>query len=814
MSDSEDDVPLGYKAQRKLQVTSDYDSDDDVPLQKRSQVNTSVKKEASSATLPALSNGSNGVKRKPEVQKDSRKKIKTEDSSDDEPLVKRVSRVKSEPNSNKPSANAAKKRVSSVKDESDDDVPLAKKTAKTTVKKATPRVKKEATPSTPSGRGKKTNEETPSKDKGKVKEEEEEETYKWWEDSNQDNTIKWNTLQHNGVLFPPDYIPHGVKMKYEGKVIELLPEAEEVAGFFAALLGSDHGNNPTFQKNFFNDWTELIKKVYAEKNQTPPPIKEFSKCDFTPMFEHFQREKEAKKSMTKEEKAEIKAQKLLIDEKYGYAILDGRREKVGNFRIEPPGLFRGRGEHPKTGCLKQRVQPEQVTINIGKEAKLPEAPPGHQWGKIIHDNTVTWLAMWKENVNDNIKYVFLAAGSSLKGQSDLKKFEKARNLKKLVGKIRRDYMNDLKDKVMATRQRATALYLIDRLALRAGNEKGDDEADTVGCCSLRYEHIELVPPNTVVFDFLGKDSIRYYNEVNVDEQVFKNLKLFKKPPKGEGDDLFDRLTTQSLNKHLSSLMPSLTAKVFRTYNASFTFQDELKKTPVDGTIAEKLLAYNRANRQVAVLCNHQRSVSKAHGAQMTRIQDKLRALKYQRRRHKQQLALMDPKLKKKRPELFEPESDLEDEWVEEYEKDMLEKEREKIKAKFEKDNQVLKENKEKPLPQSELKELLSKVDEKAKELKQEKKTGEVYAIKKNATVERLETAISKLTERILTTKTTMVDKDENKTTALGTSKINYIDPRISAAWCKKYDVPLEKIFNKSLRDKFKWAMDVDDDWEF
>ena len=28
--------------------------------------------------------------------------------------------------------------------------------------------------------------------------------------------------------------------------------------------------------------------------------------------------------------------------------------------------------------------------------------------------------------------------------------------------------------------------------LRAGNEKdGDEQADTVGCCSLRVEHIEL-----------------------------------------------------------------------------------------------------------------------------------------------------------------------------------------------------------------------------------------------------------------------------------------------------------------------------------
>lgn len=85
------------------------------------------------------------------------------------------------------------------------------------------------------------------------------------------------------------------------------------------------------------------------------------------------------------------------------------------------------------------------------------------------------------------------------------------------------------------------MYFIDVLALRAGNEKGEDEADTVGCCSLRYEHVLLTPPRTLEFDFLGKDSIRYRNVVEVDEQVFKNIKLFKRPPKAEGDLLFDRL---------------------------------------------------------------------------------------------------------------------------------------------------------------------------------------------------------------------------------------------------------------------------------
>ena len=120
--------------------------------------------------------------------------------------------------------------------------------------------------------------------------------------------------------------------------------------------------------------------------------------------------------------------------------------------------------------------------------------------------------------------------------------------KKHIATIRKDYRRELKAGVMAERQRATAVYLIDQFALRAGNEKGEDEADTVGCCSLKYEHVTLKPPNKVIFDFLGKDSIRFYDEVEVDEQVFKNIKIFKKQPKGPGDEIFDRLTVSTRSK--------------------------------------------------------------------------------------------------------------------------------------------------------------------------------------------------------------------------------------------------------------------------
>ena len=99
---------------------------------------------------------------------------------------------------------------------------------------------------------------------------------------------------------------------------------------------------------------------------------------------------------------------------------------------------------------------------------------------------------------------------------------------------------------MAERQRATAMYFIDKLALRAGNEKGEDEADTVGCCSLRCEHVTLENDKGeyyITFDFLGKDSIRYYNRVQVDQQIFKNVRIFKEN-KNDDDSLFDRVNVR------------------------------------------------------------------------------------------------------------------------------------------------------------------------------------------------------------------------------------------------------------------------------
>lgn len=55
-------------------------------------------------------------------------------------------------------------------------------------------------------------------------------------------------------------------------------------------------------------------------------------------------------------------------------------------------------------------------------------------------------------------------------------------------------------------------------------------------------------------------------------------------------------------------------------------------------------------------------------------------------------------------------------------------------------------------------------------------------------------------------------KKKNSDIALGTSKINYMDPRITISWCKRAEVPIEKVFPKTLRSKFAWAMDNELEW--
>lgn len=77
-------------------------------------------------------------------------------------------------------------------------------------------------------------------------------------------------------------------------------------------------------------------------------------------------------------------------------------------------------------------------------------------------------------------------------------------------------------------------------------------------------------------------------------------------------------------------MPGLSAKVFRTYNASYTMSNLLKelKGSKNLPIQEKVKLYNDCNRQVAILCNHKRTVGAGHEAQMEKMTDRVSGYYY------------------------------------------------------------------------------------------------------------------------------------------------------------------------------------------
>lgn len=566
-----------------------------------------------------------------------------------------------------------------------------------------------------------------------------EEKWKWWEEERYTDGSKWRFLEHKGPVFAPPYepLPEHVRFYYDGKPMKLSESAEEVATFFAKMLDHEYTTKDIFRKNFFKDWR---KEMTSEEKSK---LTDLNKCNFTEMSEYFKAQSEARKQLTKEEKQKNKEENERIVQEYGFCVMDNHKERIGNFRIEPPGLFRGRGDHPKMGMLKRRIRPEDIIINCSKDSKHPKPPPGTRWKEVRHDNKVTWLVSWTENIQGSIKYIMLNPSSRIKGEKDWQKYETARRLKKCVERIRAQYHEDWKSKEMRIRQRAVALYFIDKLALRAGNEKEEGEtADTVGCCSLRVEHIKLYPEldgqdYVVEFDFLGKDSIRYYNKIPVEKRVFKNLQLFMENKQPE-DDLFDRLNTSILNKHLQELMDGLTAKVFRTYNASITLQQQLKQlTTPDENAPAKILSYNRANRAVAILCNHQRAPPKTFEKSMQNLQTKIDA-------KKQQLSAAKKELKSAKADL---------------------------------------------------------------------KT--MHDEKSRKAVETKKKAVARLSEQLMKLEVQATDREENKQIALGTSKLNYLDPRISVAWCKKWGIPVEKIYNKTQREKFAWAIDMaDEDFEF
>jgi len=559
----------------------------------------------------------------------------------------------------------------------------------------------------------------------------------WWENledkSKASKSVnKWKTLQHNGVLFPPSYqpLPANIRIKYKGQPVKLDATntnnpfnvtAEEAAVFFAQRLEQDDrlsGKNKErrrtlddkkFMENFWKDWKTILG--------ASSPIKTMADVDFTPLKKyitaHSEEKKSSKKALSKEEKKEEKEKKEEIKQLYGQAVVDGVLIPLGNYVVQPPGLYIGHGEHPMRGRIKKRVEPKDIILNVSK-LNVPKCNINGrpcQWGDVVEDHSVTWIAAWRHPITNEMNYVWLKREEShWVCADDMVKFDKARKLDDNISTIRQKYTKDLSSSKINIRQLATAVYLLDTLAIRPGVDKDESkEAGTVGLTTLKCSNMKFEEGNMVTLDFTGKSSIRFQKTFQVSPVVFANLQSLCRG-KGKTVEIFPSVNAVTLNDYLKTLMPDLTAKVFRTWKASSILQSQLDSNIPDPDIPmhEKKLMYDKVNIEVAKALNHKK------------------------------MGTSDERVEK-------------------------------------------------------LKQKITELKEKKKQAKTDKQ--------KASAQKSLDLAKAKLEEA-----------EQNISTS--TSKVNYLDPRITIAWAKKGQVAIEKIFNKAQLKKFVWAMETPTEWKF
>jgi len=565
--------------------------------------------------------------------------------------------------------------------------------------------------------------------------------------------MKWKTLEHNGVLFPPEYNYQKISVKIKGKKITLNRKQEEMAWAWTKKKDTPYVTDKVFIKNFINDFLEQFEEEY--KNLS---IEDF---DFTEMIKIQEKEKEhnSKPEVKKKLAVERKEKREKLKEIYGYAIINGAKTEVGNYMVEPASIFMGRGEHPFRGKWKRMAEPEDIVLNLGKKAKVPDCPIKNKtWGKIIHDNESTWLAKWHDRLTNKDKYVWLSDTSTIRQEQDRAKYEKAINLQKSISKIRKHIKNNLGSTDEKVQKTATVAYLIDNLAMRVGDEKDEDEADTVGATTLRVEHI-TINGNRVEFDFLGKDSVRWKKSLEGDEQFIKNIQDFtkgKKPSEG----IFDKISSTDVNKFLADCKKGITAKVFRTFHASNQVNDYLNKCGLKSVDDDYLKIYHAkmANLEAAIQCNHKKTPTKNWEESMKKKENKLKDVNKELKNIKQIMKIHD------------------------YECIICNKKLiisgEKIRCEDERSH------KNEP-------KLMKKLDRQKVRIVKEKE-------RVNKKHNRVEERLNKMKLKV------EVDK-KTKEYNLNTSLRNYIDPRIYKDWSNQVELDWNKLYPKTLQRKFQWV---------
>ncbi|MFO7918690.1 MAG: hypothetical protein R6V13_11470 [Anaerolineae bacterium] len=569
-------------------------------------------------------------------------------------------------------------------------------------------------------------------------------------------------LIHNGVIVPePSDLP-GLSVVVRGEEIELTFKQEEMALAWARKKETKYVEDEVFVRNFFEDFSEALG--------IEPPLKP-EEVDFSAYYAYLEAQKKAKEEMSKEErKADREARKAereRLEAKYGYAIVDGQRVELGTYMVEPSSIFVGRGKHPLRGHWKEGAKRSDITLNLSPDASLER----DGWDEIVWQPDSMWVARWKDKLSGKLKYIWLGDTAPIKQEREAAKFDESRRLGRKLDQVRERISRDLTADDPQRRMVATACYLIDHLCLRVGDEKDADEADTVGATTLRPEHVTLHKEDRIVeFNFLGKDAVEWHRELEAPDDVWENLvELVKnaQPSHSPSDDegghptrnlpqLFHDIGSRDVNAYLSSILPGLTAKVFRTYHATAAVRKSLATSNIgpDAPDHVKWKVASEANLEAARLCNHTKDYQGDWENARERYESRRKKAEERMARYEEQVAEREGKLAELKEEAAEKEAEAE---TREAQGEVREQYRERL-------------------------------DEARERIGTSKER-----------LERARIALDKIDAQFEIRKQ---KRDWNT----GTSLKSYIDPRVYYRWGEKvdYDV-LNEYYPAKLRRKFAWV---------
>ncbi|MEM3403253.1 MAG: hypothetical protein QXJ17_01690 [Nitrososphaeria archaeon] len=512
-------------------------------------------------------------------------------------------------------------------------------------------------------------------------------------------------LIHHGVYIP-EYKSIGLTLKFEGRLLELNPETEQMAVAFVKKFGTAYVKDPVFVSNFLEDFT---KKLGISKRAN---IEDF---DWTDIFNYIEDEKKKKESLTREERKRLseerKKYREALKEKYGYAIIDGIKVVLQNWVVEPPGIFVSKGKNPLRGRWKSAVTRKDITLNLSEKPEDLE----EGWKEIVWKSNCMWIACWRNPLNGKMKYVWFSPNSRIRQDKEIKKWEKAQELRRKIKEVERHVKENLSSRDVDRRKVATAVYLIKESGIRVGDERVAGEMGTIGCTTLKSENVK-VEGQKVILDFVGKDYVQWHRELILPSIVLKNLKMFKE--QAQNGSIFNGINSQKVSRFLQEVTPGVSAKTFRTMIAGETLKEAIKDTDklFGKDEFQGIIRFKYINCAVAKRLNH----------------------------------------KKKLPDKFE---------------EKLRKRQERMnkrRAEYEELKKELVDNKEAG------KQLLKKLEKVEKLYQKAKLEFEVY-------------------------------RDTSEWN-LSTSLNSYIDPRLVVEYARRNHIDINRLYSKSLREKFSWAL--------